>query len=78
MGLGEQEEICFSPMTKSPTPTKTFKKTKLQHKDATKMFHYTAIADRLRTVSYSNDSHTTGVVTKVYRIQTFPLSTRAG
>ena len=33
-----------------------------QHKDVTKKFDYTAIADRLRTVRWSNYSHPIGVV----------------
>ena len=32
------------------------------------MFDYTAIADRLRTVSWSNYSHPTGVVYRLYRV----------
>ena len=31
-------------------------------------FEYTTIADRLRTVSWGNDSHPTGVVIPVYMI----------
>ena len=34
-------------------------------------FDYTAIADRLKTVSWANDSHQTGVVKPVYGIPTF-------
>ena len=44
-----------------------------QSKNATKNFEYTTIADRLRTVSWSNDSHPTGVAKPVYGIPTFPL-----
>ena len=33
-----------------------------QHKNATKNFDYTTISDRLRTVSWSNDSYPTSVV----------------
>ena len=50
-------------MTKAPTLTENSKK---QH-DNTKNdrnFYYTTIADRLRTVSWSNDSHQTGVVNR--------------
>ena len=32
-------------------------------------FDYTSIADRLKTVSWGNDSHQTGVVKLVYGIQ---------
>ena len=38
-----------------------------QHKHITKKFNYTAIVDRLRTVSWSNYSHPTGVVYRFYR-----------
>ena len=71
----KKEEIWLSPMTKAPTPTeKSKKQSKLQHKNVTKSFDYTTIADRLRTVSFSNNSHQTGVVKPVYRILTFPLT----
>ena len=40
-------------MTKPPIPTEN-SKTKGQHTNVTKNFDYTAIADRLRTVSWSN------------------------
>ena len=39
-------------MTKAPTPTKMSKR-QWQHKQRHKKFHYTAVADRLRTVSWS-------------------------
>ena len=42
-----------------------------QHKNATKTFDFTTIADRLWTVSWSNYSHPTGVVKPVYGTQTF-------
>ena len=48
-------------MTKTPIPTENSKNNG-QHKNATKNFDNTAIADRLRTVSWSNNSHPTGVV----------------
>ena len=50
---------------------------KWQHKDNTKTFDYTMIADRLRTVSSNNYCHRTGVVKSVYGIQTFPLTAKA-
>ena len=46
---------------KNPIPTEN-SKSNGQHKNATKNFDYTTIADRLRTVSWSNNSHSTGVV----------------
>ena len=48
-------------MTKTPIP-KENSKVNGQHKNATKNFDFTTIADRLRTVSWSNNSHPTGVV----------------
>ena len=71
-----EKEIWLSPMTKTPIPTEN-SKTKGQHKNATKNFEYTTIADRLRTVSWSNDSHPTGVVKPVYVYPTFPLTAKA-
>ena len=47
-----------------------------QHKNATKNFGYTTIADRLRTVSWGNDSYPTGVVKPVNGILTLPLTTK--
>ena len=47
------------------------------HKNAIKNFDYTTIADRLRTVSWSNSSHPTGVVKPVYERSTFPLTATA-
>ena len=64
-------------MTKAPTPTEKSKKQRDKTKNATKNFDYTTIADRLRTVSWENDSHPTGVVKPVYGIPTFPLTTKA-
>ena len=40
-------------------------------------FDNTKIADRLRAVNWSNDSHTTGVGKPVYGILNFPLTTKA-
>ena len=58
----QKEEIRLSPMTKAPTPTDKSKKQCDNTKNATKNFHYTTITDRLRTVSWSNNSHPNGVV----------------
>ena len=43
-------EIWLNPMTKNPTHRK-FQKATLQHKNATKNFDYTMIADRLRVTT---------------------------
>ena len=45
-------------------------------KNATKMFDYTAIADYLRTVSLSNDCHSTCVLKPVNGIQTVQLTAK--
>ena len=60
-------------VTKAPTPTDQ-SKTTWQFKNATKKFDYTTIADRLKTVSWVNDSHLTDAVKPVYGIPTFPLT----
>ena len=54
-------------MTKAPTPTEMSKGQSDNTNNATKKFDYTAVADRLRTVSWSNYSHPTGVVYRFYR-----------
>ena len=46
----------------SPYNDRKIQKATWQHKNATKNFDYTTIPDRLRTVSWGNDSHLTGVV----------------
>ena len=63
-------------MTKSLHRQKNPKTTR-QHKNVTKNFYYTPIADWIRTVSKGNDSHQTCVVKPVYGISTFPLTTKA-
>ena len=64
-------------MTKALTPIEKSKEQRDNTKNATKNFDYTTIADRLRTVSWGNDSHPTGVVKPVYGIPTFPITTKA-
>ena len=56
---------------KSAYTHRKLQKAKWQHKNATKTFDYTTIADRLRMASWSNDSHPIGVVKAVYGIHTF-------
>ena len=60
----EKKEIWLSPTTKPPIRTEN-SKIKGQHTNVTKKFDYTKIADRLRTASWSNNSHPTGVVKPV-------------
>ena len=51
----KKKEIWLSPMTDAPIPTE-HSTTNWQHKNATKIFDYTMIAERLRTVNFSNNS----------------------
>ena len=62
----KKKEIWLSPMTNAPTPTEMLKGQSDNTNNATKKFDYTAVADRLRTVSWSNYDHPTGVVNLVY------------
>ena len=62
-------EIWLSPKTKAPTPTENPNSnltTQKRHQNV----DYKTIADRLRTVSWGNDTHPPGVVKLVYRILT--------
>ena len=51
-------------MTKALLQTAMSKEKINNTKNATRMFDYTALADRLRTVNWSNSSHQTGVVNR--------------
>ena len=62
---------------KSPYTHRKILKTTWQHKNANKKFDYTTILNRLRTVSWSNDCHPTGVVKHAYEIPTFLLTSKA-
>ena len=62
----KKEEIGLSPMTKAPTPAEMSKGQSDNTNNATKKFDYTAVADRLKTVSWSNYGNSTGVVNLVY------------
>ena len=73
----KKEEIWLRPMTKAPTPHRNIQKTTWQHKKLHQNFDYTTIADQLRTVSWGNSSHRTGVVKPVYEHSTLPLTTIA-
>ena len=53
-------------MTKAHTPTEISKGQSDNTNNATKKLDYTVVADRLRTVSWSNYGHPTGVVNLVY------------
>ena len=71
------KEIWLSHMTKAPTRTEKSKKQRDNIKNATKNFDNTTIADRLKTVIWSNNSHPTGEVKQVCERSTFPLTTKA-
>ena len=68
----EKEDLWQKPYTHRKIQKATW-----QHKNATKNFDYTTIADRLRTVSWGNDSNPTGVIKAVYGIPTFPLTAKS-
>ena len=53
-------------MSKAPTLKENPKKQCDNIKNATKNVDYTTTADQLRTVSWSNSSHPTGVIKLVY------------
>ena len=75
--IGEKGRDLTQSCDKNPYTHRTIQKATWQHKNATKNFDYTTIADRLRTVSWSNSSHPTGVVKPVYERSTFPLTATA-
>ena len=58
---GKRKRSDLVPITKAPTPTEMSKGQSENTNNATKKFDYTAIADRLRTVSWSNYRHPIGV-----------------
>ena len=62
---------------KSPYTHRKIQKATWQHKNATKNFDKTTIADRLRTVSWNNNNHSTGMVKPVYERSTFSLTATA-
>ena len=69
----EKEGYLTKSYDKSPFNHRKIKKSKVTtQKNANKNFDYTMIAERLRTVSLSNDSHQTGVVKPVYGIPSLP------
>ena len=72
----KKEKIWLSPMTKAPTPTEMSKGQRDNTNNTTKKLYYTAVADRLRTVSWSNYGHPTGVVSLVYGAKESRLTMR--
>ena len=65
--------IWLTSMKKPLHPQQT-PKSKVTTQNRHQTFDYTTIADQLRTVSWSINSHPTDVVKLVYGIKTFPLS----
>ena len=63
-------------MTKASTLTEKSKEQR-DNKKRHQTYDYTTIADRLRTVSGSYNSHPTGVVKPIYERWTFPLTAKA-
>ena len=63
-------------LTKAPKPAEMSKGQSDNTNNATKKFDYTALADRLRTVSWSNYGHRTGVVNR-FTCPTFSLPATA-
>ena len=59
---------------KSPYTHRKIQKATWQHKNATKDFDYATIADRLRTVSWSNNSHPACVVKPGLRALNLPTN----
>ena len=60
---------------KSPYTNRKIQKATWQHKKKRQQnFDYITIADRLRTVSWSNSSHPTGVVKPVYNALNLPTN----
>ena len=70
-----KNEIWLSPMTKAPYQQKI--QQPIDRTKTTKNFDYTMIADKLRTISWSNNSHPTGVVKPVYERSTLPVAATA-
>ena len=64
-------------MTKALTPTEKVLKIKVTTQKRHQNLDNTTIADILRTVSWSNDSHATDVVNSVYGIPAFRLTAKA-
>ena len=75
--LREKGKDLAQSCDKNPYTHRNIRKATWQHKNATKNFDNTTIADQLRKVSLSNSSHPTGVIKPVYERSTFPLTATA-
>ena len=73
---GEKERDLTQSYNKSHYTDRKIQKATWQHKNANKISDHT-FADRLKTISWGNDSHPTGVFKPVYGIPTFPLTAKA-
>ena len=62
---------------KSPYTHRKIQKATWPHKKRHQNFDYRTIADRLRTVSWSNNSHPSGMVKAVYGLPTIPITATA-
>ena len=73
---GKDLTQSYDKFLKAPTTAEISKGQSDTTNNATKKFDYTAVADRLRTVSWSNYGHPTGVVNR-FTSPTFPLPATA-
>ena len=71
----KKEENLLCPITKPLNPKKNPKRNVTTEKKRHQNFDETTIANRLKTVSWSNNSHQTGVVKPIYGYPTFLLTT---
>ena len=62
----KKDRDLTQPFANSTYTLRKIQKATWQHKNATKNLDYATIADWLRTVSWSNSSHPTGVIKPVY------------
>ena len=72
----EKERALTQSYDKNTYTHRKIQKAMWQHKNATKNFDYITIADRLRTVSWSNGSHPIGLIKPVYGIPTLPVTAK--
>ena len=68
------EEIWLSPMTKKTLHPQKNPESNVATQKRHQNFDYTTISDRLRTISWSNNSNPTGVVKPVLRAPDLPTN----
>ena len=66
--IKRKRRISDSVLWQSPYTSRNVKRAKWQDKQRHKKFNYTTVADRLRTVSWSNYGHPTGVILQFTQI----------